>query len=126
MIEIIKSEEPLTQSVYVYNPVAGLANVFTNLNKYSVGKESIDLRIRVIETMRESALSIIENTKRKIQCFKRDDGSFSYSATGAPAVSAGVTVCFGRLEGDINGCGLVNSTITNLYTCFGMTRPAKR
>ena len=122
MIAIIKSEEPLTQSVYAYNPVAGLVNVLTNVQKYGSGDNS--LRVKVGETLRASAVEIITNTKNKIASFKRDDGSFSYNYTGAPAVSAGVPVCYGRAEGDINGCGLVNSTITNLYTLFGMNRPA--
>ena len=121
MIEIIKSEKPLTDSVYAYNPIAGLVNVLTNIQKYGTGDNT--LRVKVAETLRAEAIDIIANTKRKLEGFKRSDGSFSYSYGGAAAVSAGVTVCYGRAEGDINGCGLVNSTITNLYTLFGMTRP---
>ena len=121
MVEIIKSEKPLRESVYVYNPISGLVNVLTNVQKYGSGDNT--LRVKVAEILRSSALDIISNTKNKIESFKRADGSFSYSYTGAPAVSAGVPVCYGRAEGDINGCGLVNSTITNLYTLFGMTRP---
>ena len=121
MIEIIKSEEPLSTAVYAYNPVAGLVNILTNVQKYGSGSNA--LRVKVGETLRASACDIILNTKNKLESFKRDDGSFSYNYTGAPAVSAGVTVCYGGVEGDINGCGLVNSTITNLYTLFGLNRP---
>ena len=123
-IDVAASNDPLSAIVYVYNPLAGLSNLLTNLNKYNTDEGSRTIRFAAISEMQERSVELIENTHRKLALFKKADGSFSYNTWGAPAASQGSTVCFGANEGDVNGTALANGTIKSLCSCMGISRPA--
>ncbi|MBQ2877052.1 MAG: hypothetical protein IJE25_08580 [Clostridia bacterium] len=123
-IDIAASEEPLSAVVYVYNPLSGLSNVLSNLKNYSTSENAAEIRAAAINEMQSRALELIENTHKKLLTFKKADGSFSYSTTGAPSLSQGEPVCFGANEGDVNGTGLVHGTIRSLCACMGISLPA--
>lgn len=125
MIEIICSDAPVTDAVYVYNPIAGLANVLSNLNRFKNNGNNYRIYLSAIGLMRESASDIIDNTRGKLLGFKRADGSFSYLLTGSTASSSGAPVSFGGDEGDVNGAGLCQSTVSNLYKLFGVDPPVR-
>ena len=122
-LDVATSNEPLTQVVYVYNPLVAINNSLSNLNNYSTSKDAQAIRAAVYAETRERALELIANTKAKLSVFKKADGSLSYGATAAPANSQGAPVCFGANEGDVNGCGLCNGTIGSLFSVFGLSRP---
>jgi len=123
-IDVAASSEEPSAIVYVYNPLSGLSNVLSNLNKYSTADDAKEIRASVIAEMRARATELIENTHKKLLNFKKADGSFSYNISGAPANSQGEPVCFGANEGDVNGSALVNGTIRSLFTCMGISLPA--
>ena len=125
MIEIICSDAPVTDAVYVYNPIAGLANVLSNLDRFKNNENNYQIYLSSINLMRESASDIIDNTRDKLLGFKRSDGSFSYLLTGSTASSSGASVSFGGDEGDVNGAGLCQSTVSNLYKLLGVNPPAR-
>ena len=122
-LDVATSTEPLTQVVYVYNPLVAINNSLSNLNNYSSSKDAQAIRAAVYAETRERALELIANTKAKLAVFKKADGSLSYGATAAPATSQGAPVCFGANEGDVNGSGLCNGTIGSLFSVFGLSRP---
>ena len=122
-LDVATSTKPLTQVVYVYNPLVAINNSLSNLNNYSSSKDAQAIRAAVYAETRERALELIANTKAKLAVFKKADGSLSYGATAAPATSQGAPVCFGANEGDVNGSGLCNGTIGSLFSVFGLSRP---
>ena len=122
-IDIATSERPLSAIVYVYNPLAALSFIFTNLKNYSTDENAMEIKEAAILEMRSRAVELISNTYEKLKKFKKADGSFSYNVSGAPALSQGEAVCFGANEGDVNGTALANGTVTGVFTALGVTRP---
>ena len=122
-LDTATSDKPLTEVVYVYNPLVAINNTLSNINNYGTSENGQAIREAVYKETRERALELIENTKQKLSVFKKADGSLSYGATSAPSKSQGAPVCFDANEGDVNGSGLCNGTITSLFSVLGLSRP---
>ena len=106
---------PLKQMVYIYNPWAGLGRVFLNMNRYNA-----DLYEEMIAITRVNAPDMIFNTIRKLNLFRRSDGSFSYYVTGAAPTTQGVPVCLGFPdEGDVNATGLAFGMYRDMFETLG-------
>ncbi len=106
---------PLEQMVYIYNPWAGLGRVFVNMNKYNA-----DLYEDMIAITRVNAPDMIYNTIKKLNLFRRSDGSFSYYVEGAAPVTQGVPVCLGFSdEGDVNATGLAFGMYRDMFETLG-------
>ena len=114
-VEAHYTDYPLEQMVYIYNPWAGLGRVFTNMNKYNA-----DLYEEMVALTRVNAPDMIFNTVRKLNLFRRSDGSFSYYVTGAAPTTQGVPVCLGLPdEGDVNATGLAFGMYRDMFETLG-------
>ena len=122
-IDVAASEKRLDSVVYVYNPLVAINNTLSNVNKYSQSEDKDEFRKAIYAELQSRALELINNTRAKLIRFKKEDGSFSYGVSAAPAKSQGAPVCFGNNEGDVNGCGICRSTVANLFSALGLSMP---
>ncbi len=114
-VEAHYTDYPLKQMVYIYNPWAGLGRVFINMNKYNA-----ELYEDMIAITRVNAPDMIYNTVRKLNLFRREDGSFSYFVEGAAATTQGVSVCLGLSdEGDVNATALAFGMYRDMFETLG-------
>ena len=109
------TDYPLKQMVYIYNPWAGLGRVFINMNKYNA-----ELYEDMIAITRVNAPDMIYNTVKKLNLFRRSDGSFAYFVEGAAATTQGVPVALGLPdEGDVNATGLAFGMYQDMFETLG-------
>ena len=96
--------------VDVFNPFIAIHNLFTNIKKYG-DPAFVD---KCINEMKKNAVEIITVSKRKVEQFKKPDGSYGYrNSTVPPRSQAAPVAVEGTVEGDINGGNLVVQGVSN-------------
>ena len=87
-------------SVDVYNPWVAMQQIMMNVQKFGTEEEYLELK----QILAENAAALIEESRKKASKFKKPDGSFGYTWSCPPDISAGAKVCpRGEIEGDVNG-----------------------
>ena len=104
--------------VDVFNPFIAIFNLFANIKKFG-DPSFVDL---CMNRMKENAYEMITVSKRKVEQFKKPDGSYGYTNNTVPPRSQAAPVAVeGTLEGDINGGNLVVQGVSNfLCRCLGV------
>jgi hypothetical protein len=112
------SDEPMSFVCEVYNPWATIGNIF-RANRDCPEKEELDrLRCELID----SASELIAKTAKKIEVFRKTDGSYSYFKKMSSAVSQRAPVAVPRTnEGDVNATTIcVGSTTRCMRAALGL------
>jgi hypothetical protein len=112
------SDEPMSFVCEVYNPWATIGNIF-RANRDCPEKEELDrLRCELID----SASELIAKTAKKIEVFRKTDGSYSYFKKMSSAVSQRAPVAVPRTnEGDVNATTIcVGSTTRCMRGALGL------
>ena len=112
------SDEPMSFVCEVYNPWATIGNIL-RANRDCPEKEELDrLRCELID----SASELIAKTAKKIEVFRKADGSYSYFKKMSSAVSQRAPVAVPRTnEGDVNATTIcVGSTTRCMRAALGL------
>ena len=109
------------QIVNVFNPWVMLDSLLGNINKYGSAQDSAELKKQI----QSNAETLIRATMTKLRAFKKEDGSFGYSAVGVPAYNQGMlSAVAGSNEGDVNGCTIATTNVLgHLCSALGIPRP---
>lgn len=103
----------------VMNQWTAMNRIISNVKRY-YGAEEVE---KIYEATREGAVELIENSVKKVQAFKVDDGSFAYNINGrAPSSIYGVPISLGFVEGDLNAMTLALGVYSAMYNVLGYTR----
>ncbi len=116
----ITTNEDTTTVVQIWNAWAAADRIVKNI--ISNGNAAAGEAVRA--AVKADAATYIEATKNKLLLFKRDDGSFSYNATGQTSgysQSAAVSVK-GTVEGDVNATTIaITSMLGSIHSLLGIT-----
>ncbi len=106
-IDVILSDERVTQMCYIYNPIGAFSSILGSMKKTdSTAAEAA--RQKFIAKLPD----IIEKTIEKFETFRMDDGSFSYLPGMSDANSQGLRISLGFKEGDVNATAVGIDYIT--------------
>ena len=100
----------------IYNTFFTIENVFKSLEETG----DADLLRRGRERLAASAVDIIMATKRKLEIFKKADGSFSYCPCLSAITSQGALASLGANEGDVNATVIAIGTRRRCLTLLGI------
>ena len=108
-------------SVDVFNPWVAMQEILKNVEKFGTEEEYLELKNILIQ----NAAALIEESRKKAAKFKKPDGSFGYTWSCPPDVSAGAKVCpRGSIEGDVNGgCIATLGIWRNIMATLELTIP---
>ena len=99
-ILMLPIDDELTGITFVYNPWVAMQQIMMNVQKFGTEEEYLELK----QILAENAAALIEESRKKASKFKKPDGSFGYTWSCPPDISAGAKVCpRGEIEGDVNG-----------------------
>ena len=104
--------------VYIYNPISSYGQAVGNCRRSGDSYNTARLNNRLMER----AADIVEITAKKLERFRKPDGSFAYSPTSSSHFSQGAPVSLpGVSEGDVNATSIASGGIMNglLYNIFG-------
>lgn len=123
-LAIIFSDVPVGADVDVYNPWHVLGAIISNVRKY--GDNGTARADSLVARARALAPEAIAKSKKKIEIFKKPDGSFSYLPSGSCPTSQGAPVAIpGSFEGDLNGNGIATFALVNsIYSALGLESDA--
>ena len=99
----------------IYNTFFTIENVFKSLEETG----DADLLRRGRERLAASAVDIIMATKRKLEIFKKADGSFSYCPYLSAITSQGALASLGANEGDVNATVIAIGTRRRCLALLG-------
>ncbi len=106
-INVILSDEKVTNMCYIYNPIGAFSSILSSMKKTdSTAAEAA--RQKFIAKLP----AIIEKTIEKFEAFRKDDGSFSYLIGMSDANSQGLRISLGFDEGDVNATAVGIDYIT--------------
>ena len=100
----------------IYNTFFTIENVFMSLEETG----DAELLRRGKERLAASAVEIIMATKRKLEIFKKADGSFSYCPYLSAITSQGALASLGANEGDVNATVIAIGTRRRCLKLLGI------
>ena len=100
----------------VYNTFYTIENVFKNFEDSGDAELLEKGRAR----LRESAAELLRVTKKKLEIFKKPDGSFSYCPDMSSITSQAALASLGSCEGDVNATVIALSTRRRCLTQLGI------
>jgi len=115
-IETALFEEPAMAIVNIYNPWVALGIFLDNAEKFY----SADIQKKLRDTVTEAAPVLLRATKRKLELFKKPDGSFSYFHNCSAPISQGAKASLGVYEGDVNASALALITKNKPFSVLGI------
>ena len=123
-MEIITSEIAPTTVCFVLNPWYAMVSIMDNIEECYPSEDKAAAEAAVKELRREMLLNaptLIRATAKKIEMFKKADGSFSYMPHTSGPNSQGLPVAiYGTNEGDVNATYILTvATTSHIFTVFG-------
>lgn len=118
LLVTVASEIEPSQVVFIYNSIAAVNQVLLLL------KNSGDTygAAKMQNVLMERAPELIDITRRKLEIFRKPDGSYSYTKDFSAHRSQNVpTALFEEREGDVNATSIVaNGVIAGLFAVLGV------